>query len=66
MDFAKAMRPKQTGQSDGVKVRQVRRRKPALPEAVERSVETEAAEQAREPEKHAFAIWKDENEVASG
>lgn len=65
MDLAKAMRPEHAGESDGVEVRQVRRRKATLPHAVKGSMETEAAEEPREPEKHALAVWKYQNEVAS-
>ena len=57
---------KQARETGWVKVRQVRRRKAALPQAVEWTVEAEAAEQPREAEEDAPAAGKDENEVASG
>jgi hypothetical protein len=66
MDFAEAVRPEQGFESGGVKVRQVWRGEAALPEAVERAVKTETAQEAGEPKEHAPAAREDENEVASG
>ena len=66
MHFAKAMRLEQAGEGDRMEVREVRRGKAALPHAVERSVETEAAKQPRKPEENALAVWQDQNQVASG
>lgn len=65
MNFAKAMRPEHALQSDGVEVGQVRRRETALPQTIERPVETEPAEETRESEKGALAAGQDEHEETS-
>jgi hypothetical protein len=66
MDFAKASRLEQAVQRSRVKVGQVRRRKTALPQAVQGAVETNAAEEARESEEGALAAGKDQHEEPSG